>query len=117
MLIDLAAILPLFFSNDVFQLEFLRLARILRLQRLLQREDFTRLFGRTPEYRLRTAEIVVSIFTILYISSGLVYDAEHETNPEHFGTFFDALYFSVVTLTTTGMFGSCSPWRCRQFTE
>jgi len=111
MIIDFIALLPTLLGTvgiGIAHLQFLRLARILRLQRLLEREDFARLFGRVPEYRRRAAEIIISIFTILYISSGLVYDAEHVLNSKNFGTFFDALYFSVVTLTTTG-FGDAVP--------
>jgi len=45
---------------------------------------------------------------IVFVSAGLIFYAEHEINPEKFRTFFDAIYFSVVTLTTVG-FGDITP--------
>jgi voltage-gated potassium channel len=45
---------------------------------------------------------------IVFVSAGLIFYAEHEINPVKFSTFFDAIYFSVVTLTTVG-FGDITP--------
>ena len=44
----------------------------------------------------------------IFIYSGLIYQVEHSVNPEVFTTFLDAVYFSVVTMTTVG-FGDVIP--------
>ena len=46
--------------------------------------------------------------TIIFVYSGLIYQVEHTVNPEAFQTFLDAIYFSVVTMTTVG-FGDVTP--------
>ena len=47
------------------------------------------------------------IFTLLFISTGLIYNAEHATNPQ-LPDYFTALYFGLTTLTTVG-FGDITP--------
>ena len=49
-----------------------------------------------------------TLFSIIFIYSGAIYQAEHERNPESFATFLDAVYFAVVTMTTVG-FGDLTP--------
>mmetsp|Transcript_7066 Transcript_7066/g.10345 ORF Transcript_7066/g.10345 Transcript_7066/m.10345 type:complete len:450 (+) Transcript_7066:29-1378(+) len=94
----------------------LRLLRILRVQRLLltDRETFARFEqamgmapGQLKEYQLRLARVLLSIFILLSVSSGLIYAAEHEVNPQ-IPDYFAALYFGLTTLTTVG-FGDIVP--------
>lgn len=93
----------------------LRLLRILRLQRVLRsREsfaDFQMALGiprtKVKPYQLELARVVLSIFTLLSISTGLIYSTEHSVNPD-IPTYFDALYFTLTTLTTVG-FGDIVP--------
>jgi voltage-gated potassium channel len=54
------------------------------------------------------ARILFTLFTIIFIYSGLIYQVEHPVNAEAFETFLDAFYFSVVTMTTVG-FGDVTP--------
>jgi voltage-gated potassium channel len=54
------------------------------------------------------ARILFTLFTIIFIYSGLIYQVEHPVNAEAFETFVDAFYFSVVTMTTVG-FGDVTP--------
>lgn len=119
MLIDFVSIFPLFvaqgFVSDAFELQFVRLLRvlrILRLERLVEEDTFRRFFlGRADaayaEYKLRIAQIVFTLASIIWVTSGLIYDAEHGSNPQ-FQTYFDALYFSIVSLTTVGL-GDLAP--------
>ncbi|KAJ8904528.1 hypothetical protein NDN08_001046 [Rhodosorus marinus] len=114
MIIDLLAILPPFLSMATdYNLQFVRLlrvVRIFRLQRVLQKKEFYRLFGiksAVSETNLRIAEVMVTVFSILYVSSGFLYEAEVEVNGA-IDNFFDAFYFMVVTLTTVG-FGDITP--------
>lgn len=117
MVVDFVAFLPLLFSlaglGSGNGFEFLRLLRILRIQRFLRdRESFAQLVGldsadAVQPFVLQLARTVGSISTLVFISSGLMYNAEHETNP-HFSNFFVSLYFGLVTLTTVG-FGDIVP--------
>eukprot|EP00404_Azadinium_spinosum_P061600 CAMPEP_0180713722 /NCGR_PEP_ID=MMETSP1038_2-20121128/12053_1 /TAXON_ID=632150 /ORGANISM="Azadinium spinosum, Strain 3D9" /LENGTH=352 /DNA_ID=CAMNT_0022746065 /DNA_START=96 /DNA_END=1154 /DNA_ORIENTATION=- len=121
MLIDAIAGLPLILvvlgvdtAAASWALAFLRLLRTLRLQRWLRdKETFMQLarsvgvridLGR---FELQLARAVISISTLLFVSSGLMYNAEHYVNP-NFPNFFVSLYFGLVTLTTVG-FGDITP--------
>jgi voltage-gated potassium channel len=124
-IIDLIAILPGFIKIVAFLgfvvppsfglLINLRLLRILRLQRVLVDyetfEKFEIAIGLDPSntrpYQLQLARIVISIYTLLSITAGLIYSAEHVSNPE-VPDYFTALYFSLTTLTTVG-FGDIHP--------
>lgn len=128
-IIDLIAILPVFIKVialtpglDVPHILYtsgalinLRLLRILRLQRVLVDYEtfakFQRTLGlsqsETRPYQLQLARVVISIFTLLSVTSGLIYSAEHVINPM-ISDYFTAVYFSLITLTTVG-FGDIAP--------
>ena len=106
-LIDLAAILPIFFAQQHFQvIRVFRTLRIMRLIRFLENQHF--FFGSIKPVHLIIFRIIYIIIAIVFVSAGLIFYAEHEINPEKFRTFFDAVYFSVVTITTVG-FGDITP--------
>ena len=106
-LIDLTAILPIFFAQQHFQvIRVFRTLRIMRLIRFLENQHF--FFGSIKPIHLIIFRIIYIIIAIVFVSAGLIFYAEHEINPEKFRTFFDAVYFSVVTLTTVG-FGDITP--------
>lgn len=87
----------------------LRLLRVLRLQRVLTNmdtfADFQMALGiprtEVKPYKLELARVVLSLFTLLSISTGLIYSTEHTANPD-IPSYFDALYFTLTTLTTVG---------------
>ena len=58
-------------------------------------------------YKLQLATVVLSVFTLLCISTGLIYTTEHSVNPA-IPDYFTALYFALTTLTTVG-FGDITP--------
>ncbi len=105
--IDLLAILPIFpgFLNFSF-IRIVRWFRILRLIRFLKLKIY--IFRISTEDGIIFARILFTLFTIIFIFSGLIYQVEHPINPESFKTFLDAVYFSVVTMTTVG-FGDVIP--------
>lgn len=106
-LIDLAAILPIFFAQQHFQvIRVFRAIRIIRLMRFLENRHF--FFGSIKHVHLIVFRIIYIMIAIVFVSAGLIFYAEHEINPGKFKTFFDAVYFSVVTLTTVG-FGDITP--------
>lgn len=94
----------------------LRLLRILRLQRVLTNMEtfasFQRALGVTKPrdvkaYELQLARVLLSLFTLLSVATGLIYTTEHNVNPA-LPDFFTALYFGLTTLTTVG-FGDITP--------
>ncbi len=105
--IDLITILPLLTGlTDVSFIRILRWFRILRLLRFIEGKAF---FGNLDrEDSSIVTRIIFTIFSIIFIYSGLIYQVEHAGNPKDFGTFFDAVYFAVVTMTTVG-FGDVTP--------
>lgn len=130
-LIDVfASVLPVLFTTIVLELGRphiplveisssalvnLRLLRLFRIQQsLVDMENFRSIgtaLGIDPEavrpYQLKLARVVITIFTLLSVSTGLIYTAEHEVN-EAIPDYFTALYFGLTTLTTVG-FGDITP--------
>lgn len=106
-LIDLLAILP--FLLGVVDISFIRLFRWFRILRLIRFIEGTTFFGRVSrEDSAILGRIIFTLFAIIFVYSGLIYQVEHPVNPKAFGTFLDAVYFSVVTMTTVG-FGDVTP--------
>lgn len=106
-LIDLLAIAPLFFGFiDVRFFRVFRWFRLLRLIRFFRLE--ISIFNIKAEDTIILSRIILTLFTIIFIYSGLIYQIEHDINTDVFSNFLDALYFAVVTMTTVG-FGDKTP--------
>ena len=106
-LIDLMAIIPVL--TGITDVSFVRILRWFRILRLLRFIEGKALFGNLDrEDSSIVTRILFTIFSIIFIYSGLIYQVEHSVNPQDFGTFFDAVYFAVVTMTTVG-FGDITP--------
>ena len=91
----------------------LQLLRVLRLRRFLQDLDtFERFIRRAlgswtgrivvQQWQLQLSRVLLSLFTLLSVATGLIYTAENEVNPQ-IDNYFDALYFGLTTLTTVGL--------------
>jgi voltage-gated potassium channel len=108
-LIDLMAILPFLIAPINVDVRFLRILRWFRILRLVRYIEGRTIFGYvTREDSAILARILFTLFTIVFIFSGLIYQAEHPNNSGRFNTFLDAVYFSIATMTTVG-FGDLTP--------
>ena len=106
-LIDLLSILPLWIG--FFDGRFIRIFRWFRMLRFLRflwgdQRFYVWLSPRSVIF----ARTLFTLFAIIFIYSGFIYQFEHSHNPEQFQTFLDSFYFSVVTMTTVG-FGDIAP--------
>ena len=106
-IIDLIAIIP-FYLPFIFPFD-LRIVRILRLFRLLRVFKLSRYSKslKTMKYIFKETKTELSmtlfvIFVLMILSSTLMYYIEHDEQPEQFASIGDALWWSVVTLTTVG---------------
>mmetsp|Transcript_12306 Transcript_12306/g.29401 ORF Transcript_12306/g.29401 Transcript_12306/m.29401 type:complete len:459 (-) Transcript_12306:80-1456(-) len=116
MLVDFVSFLPFLLRQlnlaSFSGLTFVRLLRVLRLQRCLRdAPSFQRIAGpwagRVEPYQLQITRIGSTIFTTLFITSGLIYAVEAPYNP-NLSNYFSAFYFSLTSLTTVG-FGDITP--------
>ena len=108
-MIDLISILPFFISGNEFKfLRVLKVLRILRFLRFLETDTF--FFGKISRFQLQVLRTIFTVFTILFVSAGLIYSSEIMADiPNHtIHTFGQAFYFTVTTLSTVG-FGDFVP--------
>lgn len=104
-LIDLIAILPFYLSLAI-DLRSLRAIRLLRLARLLKLARYSAAFDRLAQaFAACKYELLVSVAIIgvaIYLSAFGIYHFEHAAQPDKFRSIFDAIWWSVVTITTVG---------------
>jgi voltage-gated potassium channel len=102
-LIDLLTIVP--FLLGVANISFLRVFRWFRILRLVRFFSSRRtMFGYVSgEDGAIVTRILFTLVAIVFVYSGLIYQAEHSKNGQVFHTFLDAVYFSISTLSTAGM--------------
>lgn len=106
-IVDLVAIFPFLFG--IPNLVFIRILRWFPILRLIQFLNFKiYIFHLDNEDSFILLRILFTLWTIIFIFSGLIYQVEHGVNSEFFRTFLDAIYFCVVTMTTVG-FGDIVP--------
>lgn len=102
-IIDLLAILPFFLGTflGTIDVAFIRLLRWFRILRLIRLVESRSLFAHKTEDIAILFRILFTLFAIVFVFSGLVYQIEHPSNPK-FHNFLDAFYFSIFTMTTVG---------------
>ena len=102
-IIDFVTLLPFFMTGFKF-LRVLKVLRILRFLRLLEQKNI--FFWEISSLQLQALRTIFSIFTILFLAAGFIFDAEHITGT--INSFGIAFYFCVTTLSTVG-FGDFAP--------
>lgn len=106
-IIDLLAILPLFLGwIDISFVRVFRWFRILRIIRFWRVEKH--FLGIKNKDNLVFIRIFLTLFTLIFVYAGLIYQVEHQINSDRLHNFFDAVYFVVVTMTTVG-YGDVTP--------
>ncbi|MEM7591652.1 MAG: ion transporter [Cyanobacteria bacterium P01_A01_bin.83] len=106
-LIDLISILPLLGGwVDISFFRVFRWFRILRIVRFWKIEK--RLLPIATEDSVVFVRIFLTLFTLIFVYAGLIYQVEHQVNSDRLKNFFDAFYFVVVTMTTVG-YGDVTP--------
>ena len=105
--IDLIAISPLFLGW--INISFLRIFRWFRILRIVRFWKLERqVLGFKSEDSIVFIRIFLTLFTLIFVYAGLIYQVEHQINSDRLVNFFDAFYFVVVTMTTVG-YGDVTP--------
>ena len=118
-MVDFMSILPIFtlisYKFTLFRL--FRMVRILALFKYTRYTDKDKLFLKVVKKR-KNVLLTLFMFTIIYIfiTALVMYNVEPHFNPttgeKTFTSFFDALYWSTVTLTTVGYGDLCPVSMC-----
>ena len=110
-LIDLVSILP-FYLQALFPGLDLRVLRSLRLLRIFKLSNYNTaiedLFSAIYEERKSFFAAFYLLVIAFVLTSSLIYFAEHRAQPDKFSSIPDAMYWSLITLTTVG-YGDVSP--------
>ena len=110
-IVDLLSILP-FWIGCFLPLEWFQLLRTLRVFWLLKFFRYSRslqlvalgFYRALPALRpLGFAMLIIGLFC-----SVVIFETEHDAQPDKFGNMFDAVYFTMVTVATVG-YGDLSP--------
>lgn len=103
-IIDLLSILPslLLVSNSFVLLRTLRLLRTFRVFRIFKLFRYSKSFSRISNVLKKQKSALLAVGTLavgyIVISALIVFNVE----PESFNTFFDAVYWATISLTTVG---------------
>jgi hypothetical protein len=110
-IVDLLSILP-FWIGCFLPLEWFQLLRTLRVFWLLKFFRYSRSLQLVALgfYRALPAlrPLGFAMFIIGLFCSVVIFETEHDAQPDKFGNMFDAVYFTMVTVATVG-YGDLSP--------
>lgn len=110
-LIDLLAILPFFLQSMLPGLD-LRFLRVVRVMRILKLSHYSTALEDLLASIYAERDAFISALYLLALSiiitSCLMHYAEHALQPDKFGTIPDAMWWSIITITTVG-YGDATP--------
>lgn len=109
-LFDMLAVIPFwlaFLVPGLGSVLFLRILRVFKLYRFFNKYLDNDTVKKEVASRILITKMIFTLTAMLFISSGLIYTFEGPVN-QNIATFDDALYFSLVTVTTVG-FGDITP--------
>jgi len=106
-IVDLLAVLPFYLGAlwlvDLRFLRAVRLVRMIRITKVARYSSALRLLARVA--RNRKPELVITtglMLILLVVASCLMFDLEHEVQPEVFGDIPSTMWWAVATMTTVG---------------
>jgi voltage-gated potassium channel len=102
-IIDILSIIPSILTIDGFAfLRALKVLRILRFIRFLENETF--FFGKISRIQLQALKTLFTVFTLIFVFSGLILFAEKNSINENvnISSFPNSFYYVVTTLSTVG---------------
>jgi voltage-gated potassium channel len=107
MLIDLVAILPFYLSGvvavDARFVRALRLFRVVRLLKIARYSETMRSFSSVVRSQKEKLVVAAAMNVILLVlSSSVMYQLEHQAQPELFSSIPATLWWGAMTLTTVG---------------
>ncbi|MDE6139771.1 MAG: potassium channel family protein [Alistipes sp.] len=113
-IVDLLSILPVMglVSHTFKLLRLTRLLKIVRLLKIFRYSDKVMMFGRVlRKERGVLLSVLVLALSYIFVTALVMFNAEPHVDPatgkETFRSFFDALYWATVTLTTVGYGDLC----------
>ncbi len=110
--VDILAIAPFFLPVLTESLVILRMARVLRIVRILKMGRYSRAVQTLDQVvGERRGDLVVALalsLSLLLVASTLMFYVEHEAQPEAFASIPAAMWWGITTLTTVG-YGDVTP--------
>jgi len=105
-IIDLLAVLPYILLSSGFNSSFIRSLRLLRIFRLFRVKKYAIFIQLMKKilHSLKEELTVLFLYTlvVIVVLSFIVFNIEHEAQPEVFSNIFQTLWWAVATLTTVG---------------
>ncbi len=103
-IIDLVAILPFYLPFIIkLDLRFLRILRLLRIFKLAHYFQSLRLVSNVISNK--KSELLITVFgalIMILMSASLMYELEHDVQPDKFPNIFATFWWAIATLTTIG---------------
>jgi len=110
-IIDIVSIAPFFLSLlfPVMDLRVLRLIRVLRILKVSHYNSALQDLGSAIHAERKSFISTLYIFLVaIFMCASLIYVFENSAQPEKFGSIFQSMWWTVVTLTTVG-YGDVAP--------